>query len=117
MSAQKLLMAFKKHIPVRVYGKGPVIELMREMGARVDKKTPLQVTDAYCSNESGEIVCNIALENGEKLSAALTNLKLDIKHPLFNKVRDYRNEVAEELAKPTQNINNSSFRVGNLYEK
>jgi hypothetical protein len=117
VTAQKLLIEFKKHLPVRVYGKGPVMELMREMGTRVDKKTPLQVTDAYRSNESGEIVCNITLENGEKVSAALTNLKLDIKHPLFSKVRDYRNEVAEELAKPTKNVNDSSFRVGNLYKK
>lgn len=117
MSAQKLLIEFKKHLPIRVYGKGPIIELLREMGERADKKTPLTVTDAFRSNESGEIVCNISLENGEKVSAALTNLKLDIKHPLFRKVRDYRNEVAEELAKPTQNVNNASFRVGNLYKK
>ena len=117
MSAQKLLIEFKKHLPVRVYGKGPVIELFREMGVRVDKKTPLQVTDAYKSNESGEIVCAVSFENRENLSAALTNLKLDIKHPMFRKVRDYRNEVAQDLADPAQNVNSSSFRVGDLYKK
>ena len=117
MNAHKLLSELKKHLPVGVYGKGPVIELLREMGEIVDKKTPLQVTDVYRSNESGEIVCYISLENGRKVSAALTNLKLDIRHPLFRKVKDYRGEVAEELAKPTQSINNASFRIGNLYKK
>lgn len=115
MSAQGLLIEIKKYLPLRVYGKGVVLELLREMGCHADKKTPLQVTEVFRSNESGELVCSIVVEGKEKISAALTNLRLDITHPLFNKVRNYQREVATELAKPDKDVNRSSFRVGDLY--
>ena len=116
MNAQNLLMELKKHFPLRVYGKGPVLELFREMGQFVDKKTPLQVNDAFRSQDSGEIICSISA--GEhRVTAALTNLKLEISHPLFRKVRDYRNEVSSDLASQSQNVNRSSFRVRDLYKK
>jgi hypothetical protein len=47
VSHQSLLGEVKKHIPFRVYGKGPVVDLFRELGHYVDKKTPLQVTDVF----------------------------------------------------------------------
>lgn len=117
MSAQGLLTEIKKHLPFRVYGKGPVLELLREMGMSADKKTPLRATEVFRSNESGELVCVVDWDGKEKVTAALTNLRLDIKHPLFNKVRDYHKEVERELSKPGQNVNRSSFRVGDLYRK
>ena len=116
MTAQNLLGELKKHLPLRVYGKGPVLELFREMGQFVDKKTPLQVTDVFRSQESGEIICTL-LAGERGVTVALTNLKLDISHPLFRKVRDYRNEVATDLAGQAQDINRSSFRVRDLYKK
>lgn len=117
MSAQGLLVEIKKHLPLRVYGKGPVLELFRETGAFVDKKTPLQVTDIYRDAESGELVCFISVDGKERVTAALTNLKLDITHPLYRKVKNYREEVARAIAGPDQNVNRSSFRVGDLYRK
>ena len=116
MSAQNLLVELKKYFPLRVYGKGPVLELFREMGQFVDKKTPLQVTDAFCSQDSGEIVCALSA-GAQRVTAALTNLKLDIAHPLFRKVRDYRSEVASDLSGQKQDVNRSSFRVRDLYKK
>ena len=116
MSAQNLLVELKKHLPLRVYGKGPVLELFREMGQFVDKKTSLQVTDAFRSQDSGEIICSLSAGN-QSVTVALTNLKLDITHPLFRKVRDYRNEVATDLATQGQDVNRSSFRVRDLYKK
>ncbi|OGW26581.1 MAG: hypothetical protein A3K09_01510 [Nitrospinae bacterium RIFCSPLOWO2_12_FULL_47_7] len=112
-----LLTEIKKYLPLRVYGKGAVLELLREMGCSVDKKTPLRVTDVFRSTESGELVCFIAMEGQENVTAALANLRLDITHPLFNKVRNYQREVEVELAKPEQDVNRSSFRVGDLYKK
>lgn len=114
---RSLLTEIKKYLPLRAYGKGAVLELLREMGCFVDKKTPLRVTDIFRSAESGELVCVVAVEGNESVTAALTNLRLDITHPLFNKVRNYQREVAEELAKPAQDVNRSSFRVGDLYKK
>ena len=118
VSHQSLLGEVKKHIPFRVYGKGPVVDLFRELGHYVDKKTPLQVTDVFRSDESGEIVCEIGLEGKGKITAALTNLKLDITHPLYRKVKDYRGEVVAELAAgETPDINRPGFRVGDLYKR
>lgn len=117
MSAQGLLVEVKKQLPFRVYGKGPVIELMREMGLFVDKNTPLQVTDAFRSDESGEIVCEVTVEGKGKVSAALTNLKLDITHPLYRKVKNYRAEVVEDLSTQEVDVNRSSFKIGDLYRK
>ncbi len=115
MSAQGLLNEIKKHLPFRAYGKGVVLELLREMGCLADKKTPLKIVDVFRSSESGELVCVVAVEGKENVSAALTNLRLDISHPLFNKVRNYHREVEREVAKPEQDVNRSSFRVGGLY--
>lgn len=117
LSAHGLLVEVKKHLPFRAYGKGPVIELIREMGAFVNKKTPLEVTDAFRSDESGEIVCEVTFEGNGKVSAALTNLKLDITHPLYRKVKNYRDEVVEDLGKQELDVNRSSFKVGDLYRK
>ncbi len=115
MSAQGLLVEVKKYIPFRAYGKGPVIELLREMGVHADKKTALMVTDVYRSDESGELVCQITIEGQGKASAALTNLKLDITHPLYRKVKNYRDEVVSDLVLQDQDVNRSSFKVGDLY--
>jgi hypothetical protein len=115
LSAQGLLVEVKKHIPFRAYGKGPVIELLREMGVRVDKKTALMVTDVYRSDESGELVCQITIEGQGKASAALTNLKVDITHPLYRKIKNYRDEVVSDLVSQDQDVNRSSFKVGDLY--
>ena len=119
MSAQNLLSELKKHTPLRAYGNGPVIELMREMGLHVTKKTPLTVTNAFRDSESGEIVCEVAPEGSGKFSAALTNLKLDITHPLYRKVKNYRDEVANALASQDgkTNVNSQSFSMRNLYGK
>jgi hypothetical protein len=117
LSAQGMLVEVKKHLPFRVYGKGSVIELIREMGVFVDKKTPLQVTDAFRSDESGEIVCEVTFAGNGKISAALTNLKLDITHPLYRKVKNYRGEVVDELGKQELDVNRSSFKIGDLYRK
>ncbi|CAI2718738.1 hypothetical protein [Nitrospina watsonii] len=118
MSAQSLLTEIKNHLPFRVYGNGPVLELMREMGLRVTKKTPLILSGVYRDSESGEIVCEVSMEGSEKFSAALANLKLDITHPLFRKVKNYRNEVANALAEPdSSNVNSQSFSMRNLYGK
>ncbi|QPJ66235.1 MAG: hypothetical protein G3M78_12860 [Candidatus Nitrohelix vancouverensis] len=117
MSAQKILTELKKHIPFRVYGKGPVIELFRELNCVLDKNTPLEIIDAFRDNESGEIVCYLQL-GGQKATAALTNLKLDISHPMYRTVKNYRNEVANAIAEDgAADVNKSSFRVGDLYKK
>lgn len=115
MSEQNLLVEIKKHIPFRVYGKGMVVDLCREMGVFINKKTPLQVKDAFRSDESGEIVCELLIDGQHTVSAALTNLKLDITHPLYRKAKNYRSEVVEELAGQEMDVNKSSFSVGDLY--
>lgn len=118
MNAQSLLKEMKKRLPFGATGKGPVIELFRAMGQFVDKKTALQVSDAYRDNESGEIVCMVSVDGGEKVTAALTNLKLDISHPLFNMVRNYRRDVEGAMSSPeTVDVNAAGFKMGNLYKR
>ncbi len=119
MSAQNLLVEIKKHLPLRVYGNGPVMEMLRELGKVVNKKTPLTATEVFRDAESGEVVCEVVMDGDQKITAALSNLKLDITHPLYRKVKNYRNEVANELAKPDNGggINSQGFRMGSLYGK
>ncbi len=119
MSAQSLLVEIKQHIPLRAYGNGPVVEMMRELGLHANKKTQLTVTDVFRDSESGELVCQVKAEGADSFSAALTNLKLDITHPLYRKVKNYRDEVANALAQPedASNVNSSTFRMGSLYGK
>ena len=121
MSSQGLLVEIKGHLPLTAYGNGPVLELIREHGKSVNKKTPLNVTDVYRDSESGEIICEITIESSEKVTASLANLRLGITHPLFRKVKNYRDETANKEApkkreRPSQDVNRSSFRVGDLYK-
>ena len=126
MSAQQLLNDLLGCLPLRVYGRGAVLTLLREMGFAVKNKTPLTVLDIFRDDESGELVCKLTPDGTGEFTAALSNLKLDISHPLYRKVKDYQEEVSEALGK--QDIEDSrqiqieredrdGFRVGDLYKK
>ena len=126
MSAQQLLNDLLECLPLRVYGRGAVLTLLREMGFAVKNKTPLTVLDIFRDNESGELVCKLTPDGTGEFTAALSNLKLDITHPLYRKVKGYQEEVSEALGK--QDVEDSRqiqieredrdrFRVGDLYKK
>ena len=126
MSAQQLLNDLLGCLPLRVYGRGAVLTLLREMGFAVKNKTPLTVLDIFRDDESGELVCKLTPNGTGEFTAALSNLKLDISHPLYRKVKDYQEEVSEALGK--QDVEDSrqtqieredrdGFRVGDLYKK
>ena len=126
MSAQQLLNDLLGCLQLRVYGRGAVLTLLREMGFAVKNKTPLTVLDIFRDNESGELVCKLTPDGTGEFTAALSNLKLDISHPLYRKVKDYQEEVSEALGK--QDVEDSrqtqieredreGFRVGDLYKK
>tara|TARA_B100001105_G_scaffold254370_2_gene250051 strand:- start:346 stop:729 length:384 start_codon:yes stop_codon:yes gene_type:complete len=126
MSAQQLLNDLLKHLPLRVYGRGAVLTLLREMGFMVKNKTPLTVIDIFRDDESGELVCKLTPDGTGEFTAALSNLKLDIAHPLYRKVKDYQIEVSESLGKQDtedsrqariDREDRSGFRVGDLYKK
>ncbi|MFP6638199.1 MAG: hypothetical protein VB778_06180 [Nitrospinaceae bacterium] len=125
MSAQSLLNELLKYLPLRVYGRGAVLTLLREMGFPVKNKTPLEVTDIYRDDNSGELVCMISPDGKGEFTAALTNLKLDMSHPLYRKVKNYQVEVSEALGKQDvedtrqasiEKADRGSFRVGDLYK-
>jgi hypothetical protein len=126
MSAQQLLNDLLECLPLRVYGRGAVLTLLREMGFAIKNKTPLTVLDIFRDDESGELVCKLTPDGTGEFTAALSNLKLDITHPLYRKVKDYQEEVSEALGK--QDVEDSrqaqieredrdGFRVGDLYKK
>jgi hypothetical protein len=126
MSAQQLLNDLLGCLPLRVYGRGAVLTLLREMGFAIKNKTPLTVLDIFRDDESGELVCKLTPDGTGEFTAALSNLKLDITHPLYRKVKDYQEEVSEALGK--QDVEDSrqtqieredrdGFRVGDLYKK
>ena len=126
MSAQQLLNELLEHLPLRVYGRGAVLTLLREMGFAVKNKTPLTVIDVFRDDESGELVCKLTPDGTGEFTAALSNLKLDITHSLYRKVKNYQAEVSEELGKQdvedTRQIqidreDRGGFRVGDLYKK
>ena len=126
MSAQQLLSELLEHLPLRVYGRGAVLTLLREMGFAVKNKTPLTVIDVFRDDESGELVCKLTPDGTGEFTAALSNLKLDITHSLYRKVKNYQAEVSEELGKQdvedTRQIqidreDRGGFRVGDLYKK
>jgi hypothetical protein len=125
LSAQSLMDELIKCLPLRVYGRGAVLTLLREMGFHVKNKTPLEVTDIYRDDNSGELVCKLTPDGTGEFTAALTNLKLDIKHPLYQKVKNYQVEVSEALGKldeeDTRQMSidkqdRDGFRVGDLYK-
>ncbi len=126
MGAQQLLNDLLECLPLRVYGRGAVLTLLREMGFAVKNKTPLTVLDVFRDDESGELVCKLTPDGTGEFTAALSNLKLDITHPLYRNVKDYQEEVSEALGK--QDVEDSrqtqieredrgGFRVGDLYKK
>jgi hypothetical protein len=126
LSAQELLSELLTHLPIRAYGRGAVLTLLREMGFEVKNKTPLVIMDIHRDENSGELVCKLSPDGKGEFTAALTNLKLDINHPLYRKVKNYQVEVSEALGKVDledtrqQSIDHEdrgSFRVGNLYKK
>jgi len=125
LSAQSLLNELLPHLPLRVYGRGAVLTLLREMGFAVKNKTPLEVTDIYRDENSGELVCTLSPDGKGDFTAALTNLKLDITHPLYRKVKDYQVEVSEALGKldvedtrqaSIDQEDRSGFSIGDLYK-
>ena len=126
MSAHKLLNELLEYLPLRAYARGAVLTLLREMGFSVKNKTPLTVIDIFRDDASGELVCKLTPDGTGEFTAALSNLKLDITHPLYRKVKDYQVEVSEALGK--QDLEDSrqaqidqddrgGFRVGDLYKK
>ena len=126
MSAQQLLNDLLGYLPLRVYGRGAVLTLLREMGFVVKNKSPLTVLDIFRDDESGELVCKLTPDGTGEFTAALSNLKLDIAHPLYRKVKDYQIEVSEALG--TQDVEDSrqtqiesedrgGLRVSDLYKK
>ena len=126
MSAHKLLNELLEYLPLRAYGRGAVLTLLREMGFSVKNKTPLTVIDIFRDDDSGELVCKLTPDGTGEFTSALSNLKLDITHPLYRKVKDYQAEVSEALGK--QDLEDSrqaqinqhyrgGFRVGDLYKK
>ena len=126
MSAQQLLNDLLKYLPLRVYGRGAVLTLLREMGFVVKNKTPLTVLDIFRDDESGELVCKLTPDGTGEFTAALSNLKLDIAHPLYRKVKDYQIEVSETLGKQDvedsrqtqiESEDRSGLRVSDLYKK
>ena len=126
MSAQQLLNDLLEHLPLRVYGRGAVLTLLREMGFVVKNKTPLTVLDIFRDDESGELVCKLTPDGTGEFTAALSNLKLDIAHPLYRKVKDYQIEVSEALGKQDvedsrqtqiESEDRSGLRVSDLYKK
>ena len=125
LSAQTLLDELIKCLPLKVYGRGAVLTLLREMGFQVKNKTPLEVIDIFRDDNSGELVCKLTPDGTGELTAALTNLKLDIKHPLYQQVKNYQAEVSEALGKLDEedtrqtsidHEDRGGFRVGNLYK-
>ena len=126
MSAQQLLNDLLEYLPMRVYGRGAVLTLLREMGFVVKNKTPLTVLDIFRDDESGELVCKLTPDGTGEFTAALSNLKLDIAHPLYRKVKDYQIEVSEALGKQDvedsrqtqiESEDRSGLRVSDLYKK
>ena len=126
MSAQQLLNDLLGYLPLRVYGRGAVLALLREMGFAVKNKTPLTVLDIFRDEESGELVCKLTPDGNGEFTAALSNLKLDIAHPLYRQVKDYQLEVSEALGKQDledtrqtqiEREDRGEFRVGDLYKK
>ena len=126
MSAQQLLNDLLEYLPLRVYGRGAVLTLLREMGFVVKNKTPLTVLDIFRDDESGELVCKLTPDGTGEFTAALSNLKLDIAHPLYRKVKDYQIEVSEVLGKQDvedsrqtqiESEDRSGLRVSDLYKK
>ena len=126
MSAQQLLNDLLKYLTLRVYGRGAVLTLLREMGFVVKNKTPLTVLDIFRDDESGELVCKLTPDGTGEFTAALSNLKLDIAHPLYRKVKDYQIEVSEALGKQDvedsrqtqiESEDRSGLRVSDLYKK
>ena len=126
MSAQQLLNDLLEYLPLRVYGRGAVLTLLREMGFVVKNKTPLTVLDIFRDEESGELVCKLTPDGTGEFTAALSNLKLDIAHPLYRKVKDYQIEVSEALGKQDvedsrqtqiESEDRSGLRVSDLYKK
>ena len=126
MSAQELLNDLLECLPLRAYGKGVVLTLLREMGFVVKNKTPLTVLDVFRDDESGELVCKLTPDGTGEFTAALSNLKLDITHPLYRKVKDYQIEVSEALGKEDledsrqtqiENEDRRGLRVSDLYRK
>ena len=126
MSAQHLLNDLLGYLPLRVYGRGAVLTLLREMGFVVKNKTPLTVLDIFRDDESGELVCKLTPDGTGEFTAALSNLKLDIAHPLYRKVKDYQIEVSEALGKQDvedsrqtqiESEDRSGLRVSDLYKK
>ena len=126
MSAQQLLNDLLEYLPLRVYGRGAVLTLLREMGFVVKNKTPLTVLDIFRDDESGELVCKLTPDGTGEFTAALSNLKLDIAHPLYRKVKDYQIEVSEALGKQDvedsrqtqiENEDRGGLLVSDLYKK
>jgi hypothetical protein len=125
LSAQTLLDELIKSLPFNVFGRGAVLTLLREMGFQVKNKTPLEVIDVYRDDNSGELVCKLSPDGKGEFTAALTNLKLDIRHPLYRKVKNYQVEVSEALGKldvedtrqsSIDQEDRGSFRVGDFYK-
>ncbi|NLI83694.1 MAG: DUF4388 domain-containing protein [Deltaproteobacteria bacterium] len=84
-----LLKQIRSHTPIPAYPSKDLVKMISGRGRNLSANTELQISDAFDSDESGNILCSIVGEDGIFI-APLSHLTIKEDHPLFQQVAAYQ---------------------------
>ena len=85
----KLLREIREHTPIPAYPSKHLMDSIGTRGKALTTSSEIQISDAFDSDESGNILCSILADDGVFI-APLNYLTIRQDHPLFEQIQAYQ---------------------------
>ncbi|KXA96308.1 hypothetical protein AKJ38_03520 [candidate division MSBL1 archaeon SCGC-AAA259I14] len=98
-----LIKEIEEQLPLPVYPRLGLCQVLQEQGVEVDTTTELRATKVFDSGEAGGIVCSIIDKGGrideekQPFVVSLTHLRVKQDHPLSQKISEYQRRRRKNL--------------------
>jgi hypothetical protein len=98
--AMALVEDMKKQLPIPVTVTGGFRRSMKEKGVKLKADQLFQIRDVLYSGDQGGIMCDVtpSADATEVLLSSLTHLRVNPRHPLGERIRDYQQVRTQKLA-------------------
>ena len=111
--AMELVYKMEAQRPIQVRPTATMRRALRDQGSMVRRDQKLLVDHVFYAGDEGGIMCGIKLtEDGKDvLAISITHLRIDLRHPLAEKIRAYQQERKRRLAQSGRSREPSSFTL------
>lgn len=97
--SQSLVSRLQRFLPLRAYGRPPLIGMLRKHSPDMTASSRLMVTNVYDAGDQSGLMCKIDFAPGAArrpiLVVPITLLAFDRRHPISRDVAEYRRRRAE----------------------